>query len=458
MEQDRTTSSIHSKRQRRELDWRMDPVESRSDFTIEISIAAARRVQDANTSSAPEEEKVVDTYHVHKILLEFGGTKSSGYFAGLFASATAESQSNKTRISLHKLAADAFPVLLDHLYSLDGGVPELTIQNAAPVHHLADYLEVDSLCSKVLQFWENGIEIEDLGMCLDHASTFRIDALLVVRKCSDKITQIELDSHLMEVADAEFWLAVRVEMESKRGIRPCFLALIAEFCFVRKDHLDAETFAKLTASATRTMMRMQLAAAVKLLEVEQAVLPSAKEPTHLQTLCVDALASDWKNSMKSTNQQKYLQMLSPLLVSKLMSASFEHAQEEIQVLRALHGKPLHSHPTSISVTGAGTSAVNGVYSRAAPFDIGDPEYTMNGEWEGQPTTFSLALCPTNPTQKLFWYISIEREDVIFFYTAIPFADKLICKLPRQTGWLKYVSGDSHVSGDSPGPTLTYSFD
>ena len=208
-----------AKRARRVLDWRMDPVESRSDFTIEI----ACELEDGG------EEKVVSTYYVHKNVLEFGGDKSSGYFAGLFASATTESQTNKTRILLHKLAADAFPVLLDHLYSLDGGVPELTIKNAAPVHHLADYLEVDSLCSKVLQFWENdNIKVEDLGMCLDHANTFRIDALrdIVVRECSDKITQIELDSHLMEVADAEFWLAVRVDNEKTQGRNSPSLAII----------------------------------------------------------------------------------------------------------------------------------------------------------------------------------------------------------------------------------------
>ena len=77
----------------------------------------------------------------------------------------------------------------------------------------------------------------------------------------------------------------------------------------------------------------------------------------------------------------------------------------------------------------------------APFDIGDPEYTMNGEWEGQPTTFSLTRWKTGPTKELVWFISIEREgekeESIHFYAAIPFADKLICKLPRQTGWLTY---------------------
>ena len=338
----------------------MDPVESRSDFTIEI----AAHVED---DSAPEEK--VDTYHVHKNVLEFGRTKSSGYFAGLFASATAESQSNKTRISLHKLAADAFPVLLDHLYSLDGGVPELTIKNAAPVHHLADYLEVDSLRSKVLQFWENDIKVEDLGMCLDHANTFRIDALrdIVVRECSDKITQIELDSHLMEVADAEFWLAVGVEMETQERNSPSLAIIDRRVLLGAKGSFGCRYLFKTNCLCKQsTIMLVPLDTAMKLLEVEKAVLPTmsaAKEPTLLQTHCIAVLASGWKNLMISASSQESLQKLSPTLLSRITTASFEHAQEEIQVLRALHGKPLDSHPTSISVTGAGTSAVNGVYSR-----------------------------------------------------------------------------------------------
>ena len=439
----------------------MDPLVGRSDFTIEI---AAQVVEDDN-NSAPEEK--VDTYHVHKNVLEFG-PKSSVYFAGLFASATAEAQSNKTRISLHKLAADAFPVLLDHLYSLDGGVPELTIKNAAPVHHLADYLEVDSLRSKVLQFWENGIDVEDLGMCLDHANTFRIDALrdIVVRECSDKITQIELDSHLMEVADAEFWLAVGVDMDkrSEGGIHPHLASLIAEFCLVQKAHLDADTFSKLTAYAISTIMLAPLHTATKLLEVETAVLPAMgaeNEPTHLQTHCIAVLASRWKKLMVSASSQESLQKLSPLLLSRIMTASLEHAQEETHLftLAKVHRTSRKRLlPTSISVTGAGISAVNGVYSRAAPFDIDDPKYAMTGEWEGQPKTFSLKRWQTGPTRELFWFISIEQEDKmeesINLYTAIPFADKLIRKLPRQVGWLTYYD----VSGDRPGPTLTYSFE
>ena len=87
-------------------------------------------------------------------------------------------------------------------------------------------------------------------------------------------------------------------------------------------------------------MLVPLDTAMKLLEVEKAVLPSAKEPTRLQTHCIAVLASGWKNLMISASSQESLQKLSPTLLSRITTASFEHAQEENQVLRALHGKPL----------------------------------------------------------------------------------------------------------------------
>jgi len=163
--------SRSSKRQCLMLDWRMDPEESRSDFVIEIAVQGVQGY-------------LTTTYHVHKNFLAFGKT-ASVYFAGLFASQTAESNSNKIRIAPeYKLAPEAFPLLLDHLYGLDEGKLDLTITNAAPLYHLSDYFEVESLQPIVVQFWEENIQVEDLPKCLEQASAFKIGALrdVVVKK------------------------------------------------------------------------------------------------------------------------------------------------------------------------------------------------------------------------------------------------------------------------------------
>jgi len=123
--------SSNSKRQIYELDWRMDPQDSHSDYTLEVE----------------QEDGTVDTYHVHKVILGFGD-RDSVYFAGVFASQTAESNSNKSRLSASKSAADAFPLLLDHMYGLEQDETALTIGNAAPIYHMADYLEGETLQSR----------------------------------------------------------------------------------------------------------------------------------------------------------------------------------------------------------------------------------------------------------------------------------------------------------------------
>jgi len=80
---------------------------------------------------------------------------------------------------------------------------------------------------------------------------------------------------------------------------------------------------------------------------------------------------------------------------------------------------------------------------------------MNGEWEDQPTTFSLQRLRNIPAKKLLWLISIKRkkeESIHFFYAAIPFAENLIFKLPRKTGWI------AMKNGVEPVPTISYQFD
>jgi len=84
------------------LDWRMDPHESRSDWTIEVVVG----------------EKTHGTYHVHQNILSVG-PKRSEYFAHLFQNDNfAEQQTRLSRIRLELLAAKAFPAMLDYLYSL----------------------------------------------------------------------------------------------------------------------------------------------------------------------------------------------------------------------------------------------------------------------------------------------------------------------------------------------------
>jgi BTB/POZ domain len=98
------------------LDWRLDPEDSLSDWTIQI-------VPDDSGPSSPSVSK---TYHVHICVLG-GGAMRCGYFTCLFKNKDSFSE-GKTRTSvihLHSTAADVFPAFLDYLY----GSPKFGFSN-----------------------------------------------------------------------------------------------------------------------------------------------------------------------------------------------------------------------------------------------------------------------------------------------------------------------------------------
>jgi len=97
------------------LDWRMEPKETLSDWTIEVVV----------------DKKTHSTYHTHRVTLSLGSKKSE-YFERLFQSENFVEQKTRTsRIELDELAAQAFPVMLDFMYSLwDDSKSPITHENS----------------------------------------------------------------------------------------------------------------------------------------------------------------------------------------------------------------------------------------------------------------------------------------------------------------------------------------
>jgi len=85
------------------LDWRQNPKESQSDWTIETI-----EVDKNNKSNGTDNNPKKNVYHVHKNMLV---VKKCGYFARLFlGKPSSEAQSaHSLPIELHPLAATAFP-------------------------------------------------------------------------------------------------------------------------------------------------------------------------------------------------------------------------------------------------------------------------------------------------------------------------------------------------------------
>jgi len=356
-------------------------------------------------------------------------------------------------------AAEVFPTLLDYMYGLDDGNPPLTIDTAVPVYHLADYFEVESLHPKILAFWNENMVANDLTTCLQQAKTFRIEPLreIVVKKCFEKISDVTVDSPLLEETDSNFWVDVDKEMEEQE-LHPRFFALVAEFCFRRKGDLDAETFKTLTGLFSKYWWPlMSFDDAVKLLEVEQAALPACEEVTQLQRDMVGVLMLDWKRLKDSTTVQDLMKRTSPLAFSHAVQRSVEMAHEECEALGQVLDETSASLPTRITVSGCGINAANGVYSRHRRFHRSDPIYFMNGFYEGNAdaATFSIERSRTGLTGDLHWYISVKKpgcSEETDLYTSALFINERLHALPRMSGWWGFVDDDASQ------PSLTYHFD
>lgn len=171
--------------------WRMNPVESFSDWTIliyrqEIKIGT----DDSNTNMVKNESLKGGTiYHVHKLALACGPrisqvladrcrrhqqqpSDSSSSSSELFLTVAGSSKDEEiqaipsnpettTRLFLDDAEADSFPVLLDFLYTGKCGCL-LTSSNAAALFGLADRLKMPQFVSEINQFMDEDISAANL--------------------------------------------------------------------------------------------------------------------------------------------------------------------------------------------------------------------------------------------------------------------------------------------------------
>eukprot|EP00521_Asterionellopsis_glacialis_P012627 CAMPEP_0195303232 /NCGR_PEP_ID=MMETSP0707-20130614/32451_1 /TAXON_ID=33640 /ORGANISM="Asterionellopsis glacialis, Strain CCMP134" /LENGTH=231 /DNA_ID=CAMNT_0040366719 /DNA_START=72 /DNA_END=763 /DNA_ORIENTATION=+ len=172
------------------LTWRLDPDESLSDWTLTVisnnELDQSNESKDTNESRSDEpdktglEEPLVRTleqspksmfpsrkYFVHRTQLGVGPRRSE-YFSNLFkkkrmsmseSSETTESTSKHkgTRIELRPSAANAFPIMLDFIYSPVGSPVEATTETAVALRHLATCFGIRELFDSITTFIKNDL-------------------------------------------------------------------------------------------------------------------------------------------------------------------------------------------------------------------------------------------------------------------------------------------------------------
>lgn len=137
------------------LSWRGDPEANLSDWTITIN------TEDGDSSQ---------TYHVHKAILA-ASSKPCKYFSTLFQTKVnlPENKDSTSRITLGMQEAEAFPIMLDYVYSSDASIQGITTQNAVAIRSLARYFRCRELTKSVNQFVQRDLSTGTAALYLEKA-------------------------------------------------------------------------------------------------------------------------------------------------------------------------------------------------------------------------------------------------------------------------------------------------
>jgi hypothetical protein len=239
----------------------------------------------------------VETYHVHKAILSVGPRRSE-YFATLFKqSQLSEHSTNTSHINLEESAAEAFPGVLDYIYS-DKKI-KFTSKNATAVRHLAHYFGVRPLWKYASVFIKG-----DFG--LETAATYLSEAILYH---DEKLEQASIDilaAHIEEVSRRALTKLPpssfeRIVTSPHLKCRSKKLSdIVLKYCQTQGDAVDMPLLMKWTKY--ERMPSVSRKAALPLLKIavareEQAGVNLANTDHVLRARCVEACVEEWKETL-----------------------------------------------------------------------------------------------------------------------------------------------------------------
>jgi hypothetical protein len=260
--------------------WRLDPEESESDWTIVIE-------------SVPD--GAISEYHVHKCVLA-EGLKKSDFFVSFFNLSSEQKMDDEGR-SVSKVHADAaklIPDMLDYLYSIHD-ILKISTETAVAIRHLSQFFGIRALSTVVVSFVYEDMQIDNMKTYLMSATAF--DDLqtqkLCAQRCAEHIKEINPYSDLLTEMDPSFLLDILASPNTDRQHCSSHLSkLVSVFCDLHRDIIDGGVFEELTSVEYLPVISKE--AAVSLLTLEAELLDDARNEsrglTYLQKRCADALA------------------------------------------------------------------------------------------------------------------------------------------------------------------------
>lgn len=309
------------------LTWRMDPKQSLSDWKIEVVV------------SGENEDPCSNVYHVHQCVLAVGHKKSN-FFVKLFCGPFSESVTKSSCMEFEQEVADAFPILLDYLYSHEDKL-DVTTENIPVLMKLADYLDIQSVRDEIAKYCLKNLGTQTCAIFYGYGEDYKI---LSLQEAAIDICLINLEaicpdsSSIASDSRLTFWLELQKHMKNAFDEYLLhFSRLVAAFCFCNKATLNIDDFKALTSS--KDLPQIHYKAAELLIQVElELENHNATELSDLQERCIDALATAWE---VHTLSMEPLVHLSPLVLSALMKKITDNAKDEISQLRQQRKKCRH---------------------------------------------------------------------------------------------------------------------
>lgn len=165
------------------VDWRKDPKESFSDWTIVIRYETKQRHEDNmdQETEVDETAEVSETYHVHRIMLA-SGPRFCGYFANMFqADSFSENESKTSEIKRTEIEAKAFPKMLDYVYGKEVENP-VSAEEVMALCNLGGYFGCQKLREDAVNYCRQILNTENSYIIYELASFFHDEEVLAVVK------------------------------------------------------------------------------------------------------------------------------------------------------------------------------------------------------------------------------------------------------------------------------------
>ncbi|KAL9184383.1 hypothetical protein ACHAXT_002469 [Thalassiosira profunda] len=251
----------------------------------------------ARELSQADSQPSTQTYHVHKAILSVGPRRSE-YFATLFKqSHLSEFESSTSRISLEDSAADAFPAILDYIYS-DKTVKFIT-KNATAIRHLAHYFGMRSLWKLASAFIRGDFCLETAATYLNESITFHDEKLeqASIDILAERIEEINRRT-LTKLPPYSF---ERIVSSDKLRCRSKKLSdIVLKYCQTQGGAVDMSLLMKCTRN--EVMPSVSRRSALPLLKVavaeeEKAGVNLSDTDNVLRARCVEACVEEWKETL-----------------------------------------------------------------------------------------------------------------------------------------------------------------